>query len=57
MRFDYYRWSGADARRRGDYEQALGFYEKANAYAPLGESRDRIERELRQRVEDGRAGG
>ncbi|MCA9530985.1 MAG: HTTM domain-containing protein [Myxococcales bacterium] len=57
VRFDYYRWAGADARRRGDYEQALGFYEKANAYAPLGESRDRIERELRQRVEDGRAGG
>lgn len=32
VRYDYYRFVGGDHRRRGEFEEALIAYEKANAY-------------------------
>lgn len=32
VRYDYYRFVGGDHRRRGEFEEALVAYEKANAY-------------------------
>lgn len=32
VRFDYYRFVGGDHRRRGELQEALAAYEKANAY-------------------------
>lgn len=44
VRYDYYRFLGADEQRVGELERALSAYKKAEQYAPSGESRrDRIE--------------
>jgi hypothetical protein len=53
-RFDYYRFAGGDFRRRLDYEAALGAYERANRYAPPGQSRDDRIEELRRLVRERR---
>lgn len=49
-RFDYYRFAGGDFRRRLDYDAALHAYERANAYAPLGQSRDDRIEEMREQI-------
>ncbi|MCA9600846.1 MAG: hypothetical protein KC417_02410, partial [Myxococcales bacterium] len=38
-RYDFYRFAGGDARKRGEYERALEAYQKADRYAPEGKSR------------------
>jgi hypothetical protein len=48
VRFDYYRFIGGDARRRGEYEAALEAYVKANRYAPEGKDRKEKEEEMRR---------
>ncbi len=53
-RFDYYRFAGGDFRRRLDYEAALPAYERANRYAPEGQSRDDRIEEMRERIRDRR---
>jgi hypothetical protein len=50
VRFDYYRRVGGDMRRRGELEEALDAYIKANRYAPEDDDRKDKERELRQRL-------
>jgi hypothetical protein len=52
VRYDFYRFMGGDARRRGEIEVAIESYEKAARYAPHGKwTRKRQERldELRRR--------
>ncbi len=39
VRYDFYRFVGGDARRRGDVAAALEAYTKADRYAPEGKSR------------------
>ncbi|MCA9582315.1 MAG: hypothetical protein KC416_11010 [Myxococcales bacterium] len=48
VRFDYYRYVGGDAFRRGELDKALDAYEKANAYAPEGKDRKEQEARVRQ---------
>ncbi|MFW5920631.1 MAG: HTTM domain-containing protein [Polyangiales bacterium] len=40
VRFDYYRLVGGDMRRRGNLEESLGAYVKANEYAPRDPAQD-----------------
>ena len=49
-RYDYYRWVGGDMRRRGDLEESLAAYEKANRYAPEDANRRRQEDEVRREL-------
>lgn len=44
--YDYHRFVGHEARRRGDYTRALRAYRWAEAHAPKGESRQRVIRAL-----------
>ena len=53
-RFDYYRFAGGDFRRRLEYEEALHAYERANRYAPPGESRDDRIDEMRAMIRERR---
>lgn len=47
VRFDYYRFVGSEAKRRGDLGEALIAYRKANLYAPTDKNRKREEQEVR----------
>ncbi len=53
-RFDYYRFAGGDFRRRLQYEDAVHAYERANRYAPPGESRDDRIEEMRAMIRERR---
>jgi len=46
-RYDYYRFVGGDHRRRGEHQQALDAYIKANDYAPEDNNRHEKEDEMR----------
>jgi uncharacterized membrane protein len=56
VRFEYYLYLVADLQRRGDPAQVLAAYEKAEPYAPAGQSRRPQIDALRSRLEgiDGR---
>jgi len=47
-RYDYYRFVGGDHRRRGELEEALVAYIKANDYAPEDDDRREREDEVRR---------
>lgn len=49
-RYDYYRFIGGDASRRGELESAIEAYGFANTYAPEGESRFQKVVDLRRRI-------
>ncbi len=49
-RYDYYRFVGGDHRRRGELEQALEAYIKANDYAPEEDNRREREDEVRRQL-------
>ncbi len=49
-RFDYYRFVGGDHRRRGELEEALEAYIKANDYAPEDDDRREREDDVRRRL-------
>ncbi len=48
VRFDYYRYAGKDAERKGELQVALRAYTKAEQYAPRGKSRAHKIGRLRQ---------
>ena len=50
IRFQYYLYLVADLQRRGEPAQVLAAYEKAEAYAPRGQSRQRQIEALRSRL-------
>jgi len=47
-RYDYYRFVGGDYRRRGELEESLEAYIKANDYAPEDDNRREREDEVRR---------
>jgi hypothetical protein len=49
-RYDYYRFAGGDAKKRGTPAEALLFYQKAQAYAPEGVDRSGDIEALRARA-------
>jgi hypothetical protein len=49
-RYDYYRFVGGDHRRRGELEEALEAYVKANDYAPEDDDRREREDEVRRQL-------
>jgi hypothetical protein len=51
VRFEYYLYLVADLQRRGEPAQVLAAYEKAEPYAPAGQSRRRQIEALRSRLE------
>lgn len=51
VRFEYYLYVVADLQRRGDAGQVLAAYEKAEPYAPRGQSRQRQIEALRSSLE------
>jgi hypothetical protein len=52
VRFEYYLYLVADLQRRGEPAQVLAAYEKAEPYAPAGQSRLRQIEALRSRLDD-----
>ncbi len=50
VRFQYYLYVVVDLQRRGDPGQVLAAYEKAEPYAPRGESRQRQIEALRSHL-------
>ena len=50
VRFQYYLYVVADLQRRGDAGQVLAAYEKAEPYAPRGQSRQRQIEALRSHL-------
>ena len=51
VRFQYYLYLVADLQRRGEPRQVLAAYEKAEPYAPSGQSRQRQIEALRSHLE------
>ena len=51
VRFEYYLYVVADLQRRGDAAQVLAAYQKAEPYAPRGQSRERQIEALRRQLE------
>ncbi|MCB9666724.1 MAG: HTTM domain-containing protein [Myxococcales bacterium] len=49
-RFDYYRYAGKDAERKGELKVALSAYTKAERYAPAGKSRAHKIQTLKKRL-------
>lgn len=49
-RFDFWRWTAGDLRRRGELEASLEAYLKAERYAPPGRSRAETIEELREEL-------
>jgi hypothetical protein len=60
VRYDFYRFMGGDARRRGEVEVAIEAYEKAARYAPEGKwtkrRQERLEELRRRHAAGGTAG-
>lgn len=50
VRFDFYRYVGGDATRRGEYQLALDAYGQANTFAPAGEERWKKVAEVKVRL-------
>ena len=55
VRFQYYLYLVADLQRRGEPAQVLAGYEKAETYAPAGQSRRRQIEALRSRLASARS--